>query len=379
MTNTAATNTAAAESAASESAVAPGPLSLVAPSRSFASDNAAGAHPLVIDAIIAANEGHALAYGEDAHTAQCELAFNKLFDAEVDTRLAFNGTGANVMALATMMGSISGPHHAVVCSNWAHITVDETGAPERILGTKLLEVDCDDAKITPAQLHDVAHLRGNVHHVQPGIVSLTQPTELGTLYTIDEIAELCEVAHGLNMLVHVDGARIANATAALGGTRETLRAFTIGAGVDVISFGGTKTGGMNAEAAIFLNHDAGVGSEYVRKQVTQLGSKMRYLAAQFNALLADDLWIALGAQTNAMAQSMYEQAAAVDGVEAGVAPAVNSMYPILNPAAIRTLQDWSFFWDWDELRHQVRWMTSWDTTQEDVDAFVAGLKATVGS
>jgi len=334
---------------------ASGELTLTPPSRSFASDNASGAHPAVIEAIAAANEGHALAYGEDAHTAACETAFNELFDAEVTTRLAFNGTGANVMALATMMGSMSGPHHAVVCSNWAHITVDETGAPERILGTKLLEVDCDDAKVTPAQLHDVAHLQGNVHHVQPGIVSLTQPTELGTLYTIDEIAELCEVAHGLNMLVHVDGARIANATAALGGTRETLRAFTIDAGVDVISFGGTKTGGMNAEAAIFLNPDAGVGSEYVRKQVTQLGSKMRYLAAQFNALLADDLWIQLGAQTNAVAQSLYSQAAAIGGVEAGAAPAVNSMYPILAPEAIKR-----------------------DTSQEDVDTFVAGIKAALG-
>lgn len=348
-----------------------------APARSFASDNAAGAHPAVIEAIAAANDGHALAYGEDAHTAACEDAFRELFDADVVTRLAFNGTGANVMALATMMGSLQGPNHAVVCSNWAHITVDETGAPERVLGTKLLEVDSDDAKVTPEQIREVGHLQGAVHHVQPGIISITQPTELGTLYTVDEINAVCDTAHEMGMLVHLDGARIANATAALGGTRETLRAFTIDAGVDAMSFGATKTGAISAEAVVFFNREASTGSEYVRKQVTQLGSKMRYLAAQFNAILANDLWIELGTHANAMVQSIHTQATSIQGIDAGRAPAVNSVYPRLPAEAIKPLQDWSFFWDWDPLVNQVRWMTAWDTTQEDVDAFMAGVRNVV--
>lgn len=349
----------------------------VAPGRSFASDNAAGAHPAVIEAIAGANDGHALAYGQDAHTAKCEAAFSELFDADVVTRLAFNGTGANVLALATMMASMNGPHHAIVCSNWAHIAVDETGAPERVLGTKLLELDTDDAKITPDQLRSVGHLQGDVHHVQPGIVSITQPTELGTLYTVDEITAICDTAHEMGMLVHLDGARIANATAALGGTRETLRAFTIDAGVDAMSFGATKTGAISAEAVVFFNREASTGSEFVRKQITQLGSKMRYLAAQFNAILADDLWIELGAQANQAVQSLHAQAAEIPGVDPGASPPVNSIYPTLPANAIKPLQDWSFFWDWDPTQHQVRWMTAWDTTQEDVDAFIAGVKAAI--
>ena len=348
---------------------------LAPPTRSFASDNAAGAHPAIIDAITAANEGHALAYGEDEHTARCEALFSEVFDADVITRLAFNGTGANVAALATLMASRRGPHHAVVCSSWAHITVDETGAPERILSTKLLEVPSDDAKITPEQLRSFGHLQGNVHHVQPGIVSITQPTELGTLYTIAEIVAICETAHEMGMLVHLDGARIANATAALGGSRETLRAFTIDAGVDAVSFGGTKNGLVGAEAVVFLDRDLAVGSEFVRKQVTQLSSKMRFLAAQFNALLTDDLWIELGSRSNATARSLYAAVDHVPGVDAGPPPAVNSIYPILPVEAIGPLRAWSFFWDWDTARNQVRWMTAWDTTPDDIDAFVAGVRA----
>ena len=356
-----------------------GPLQeLSPPTRSFASDNAAGAHPLILEAIVAANEGHAVAYGEDIHTARCEQAFRELFDADVTTRLTFNGTGANIAALATMMGSLPGPHHAIVCSSWAHIHVDETGAPERILSTKLIDLPSDDAKLTPAQLRELEHDIGVVHHAQPGIVSITQPTELGTLYSIAEIVELCDTAHEMGMLVHLDGARIANATASLGGSRETLRAFTIDAGVDVVSFGGTKNGLLGAEAVVFLNPAVETGSDFLRKQVTQLPSKMRFLAAQFNALLADDLWIELGARSNHAAQRLHAAVRDLPGIEAGVAPAVNSIYPIMPEAAIGPLQEWSFFWDWDPSRHQVRWMTAWDTTDEDVDAFVAGVKAALG-
>lgn len=344
------------------------------PARAFASDNAAGAHPAVLAAIGQVNDGHALAYGEDDTTAECEARFRDLFGADVVTRLTFNGTGSNLVALATMLGSLPGPNHAVVCTSWAHIHVDETGAPERLLGTKLVDLPSPDAKILPDQLAELAHLQGVQHHAQPGVVSLTQATELGTLYSPDEVAALCDQAHRMGLLVHLDGARIANATAALGGNRDALRAFTIDAGVDALSFGGTKNGLLGAEAVVFLNPAAAVGSEYVRKQVSQLPSKMRYLAAQFNAVLHDDLWIDLAQRSNSMATELHLRTRDIDGVEAGPEPVVNSLFPVLPPSAIEALRRWCFFWDWDVGRHQVRWMTSWDTTPEDVAAFAQGVQ-----
>lgn len=346
-----------------------------APERAFASDNAAGAHPAVVAAVVAANAGHALAYGSDEHTEECSARFTALFGTDVITRVCFNGTGANVAALATMMGSLRGPHHAIVCTNWSHIAADETGAPERVLGTKLIELPSSDAKITPAMLDEVGHLRGVQHHVQPGIVSITQPTELGTLYTPDEIGTLCDVAHRMGMLVHLDGARIANATAALGGDRAALRRFTVDAGVDVVSFGGTKNGAFGAEAVVFLDPELAVGSEYVRKQVTQLPSKMRYLSAQLNALLDDDLWISLGAHSNTMATRLHELVAPLPGIEVGPPPQVNSLFPRLPAQLIEPLRRWCFFWDWDVAVQQVRWMTAWDTTEADVERFAAGVRA----
>lgn len=348
------------------------------PRRSFASDNAAGAHPSIVQAVIDANDGHALAYGSDEHTAECEQRFSELFGADVVTRLCFNGTGANVAALATMLGSLKGPHRAVVCTNWSHIEADETGAPERVLGTKLIDLPSTDAKITPEMIENVAHLQGVVHHVQPGIVSITQPTELGTLYTADEIAAVCDAAHRHGMLVHLDGARIANATAALGSGAAALRSFTIDAGVDVVSFGGTKNGAFGAEAVIFLNADVETGSAYVRKQVTQLPSKMRFLAAQFNALLHDDLWIRLGEHSNAMATRLHSLVRTIDGVHVGPLPQVNSLFPTLAPEMIEPLREWCFFWDWDPAIHQVRWMTAWDTTEDDIERFAAGVRTITG-
>lgn len=349
------------------------------PTSAFASDNAAGAHPAVIEAIIAANDGTALAYGDDDHTRECSDRFRDLFGADVVTRLAFNGTGANITALATMLGSLPGPHHAVVCTDWAHIAVDETGAPERVLGTKLIDLPSPGAKLVPEQLAELAHVQGVQHHAQPGVVSITQATELGTLYTADEIAALCDQAHAMGMLVHLDGARIANATAALGATRAALRSMTIDAGVDAISFGGTKNGLLGAEAVVFLSPDCAEGSQYVRKQVTQLPSKMRYLAAQFNAVLHDDLWIDLAAHANAMATRLHEATDPIIGVEFDGPPAVNSVFPRLPPATIEPLRDWCFFWDWDTTCHQVRWMTSWNTTEDDVDTFASGVAALLGA
>ncbi len=354
------------------------PVSLPPPPTSaFASDNAAGAHPAVLDAIATANVGHMLAYGDDRITEECSARFRDLFGADVTTCLTFNGTGANVLALATLLGSLPGAHHAVVCTAGAHIAVDETGAPERLLGTKLIDLPASDGKLVPEQLAELAAIQGVQHHVQPGVVSITQATELGTLYSADEITALCDQAHALGMLVHLDGARIANATAALGGTREALRSFTIDAGVDALSFGGTKNGLLGAEAVVFLSPSASVGSKYIRKQVTQLPSKMRFLAAQFNAVLDDDLWIDLATHANTMATELHRSTVDIPGVELAGPPAVNSIFPLLPPDAITPLRDWCFFWGWDSAPNAVRWMTSWDTTIEDVKAFSAGVEAII--
>ena len=343
-----------------------------APDRSFASDNAAGAHPAVLEAVARANVGSALAYGEDRWTRECDGAFRELFGGDVTTLLAFNGTGANVLAL----GSLLGPAQAVVCTEWAHIAVDETGAPERILGVKLLDRPAPDGKLVPEQLDELAHLIGVVHHAQPGVVSITQSTEVGTVYTADEVGALCDTAHRLGMTVHMDGARIANATVALGGDVAALRSFTVDAGVDVLTFGGTKNGLLGGEAVVFLRPDLVGRAAYVRKQVTQLPSKMRFVAAQFLALLDGDRWIELAGHANAMSALLHRGVAGLPGLDV-VAPQVNSIYPTLRAELIEPLRAWSFFWDWDVARRQVRWMTAWDTTPDDVAAFVAGV--TVGT
>ncbi len=345
------------------------------PSRSFSSDNAAGAHPAVIEAVSRANVGHAVAYGDDEWTRACQARFCELFGAQTQTLLTFGGTGANVLALATMLG----PAEAVVCSRWAHIAADETGAPERILGAKIIELPSDDAKLRPDQLDGLAHLLGVEHHAQPGVVSITQSTELGTVYTADEVGALCERAHQYGMRIHMDGARIANAVAALGGTVAALRACTVDAGVDVLTFGGTKNGLLGGDAVVYLNPDLARSARYVRKQVTQLASKMRFVAAQFTALIDDDLWIASATHANAMAQQLYTLTCDVPGVAHGQAPQVNSLFPRLPPEAIEPLRQWCFFWPWDPATCQVRWMTSWDTTDADVATFAQGVRQVVGA
>ncbi|MCU1504321.1 MAG: ltaE 1 [Ilumatobacteraceae bacterium] len=341
-----------------------------APSRAFASDNAAGALPQVLDALVAANHGHALAYGADRWTQEAEARFRDLFGADTLSFLTLNGTGANVMALATMVQ----PGDGVVCSELAHINVDETGAPERIIGAKLLPQPSVDGKLHPDQLAALAHLQGVQHHSQPGVVSITQSTELGALYTPDEVAALCETAHRMGMIVHMDGARIANATAALGGTVAAMRSFTVDAGVDVLSFGGAKAGLAFGEAVVYLEPTLAKRAMYVRKQVNQLSSKMRFVAAQFNALLHDELWIRSAEHANAMTSRLYRLTEELPTVVFADEPRVNSVFPSLPPAMIEPLREWCFFWDWDVSKAQVRWMTSWDTTVDDVERFAAGVR-----
>lgn len=339
------------------------------PERRFASDNNASVHPRVLAAIEAANTGHATAYGDDRWTREAEGIFRDLFGRDVETFMVWGGTGANVMALATMLS----PAGAVVCTNAAHINVDETGAPERVLGAKLIDVPHTDGRLHPDQLREFAHFTGVMHHVQPSVLSITQSTEWGTLDSPDEVADLCETAHSMGMTVHLDGARIANATAALGGDLAALRSFTIDAGVDVISFGGAKNGMMHGEAVVYLDPDLARSAPYVRKQVTQLPSKVRYISAQFTALLTDDLWIQNASHANHMARVLFDAVEAIPGVGLAGPPSVNSLYPVLPVGRIEALRQWSYFYDWSVHDHQVRWMTSWDTTEADVRAFADGV------
>ena len=341
-----------------------------APERFFASDNFSGAHPRYLAAIERANAGHVMAYGGDAITKSAVSMFQELCQADVDVLFTFNGTGSNIVALGSLLRSAE----SVICSEWAHINVDETGAPEHILGIKLHDVISPDAKVKPEHIVAASSALGNVHHVQPGVVSITQATELGTVYSIDEIRVICDTAHSFGMRVHLDGARISNATAALGGDAKTFRAMTFEAGVDAVSFGGTKNAMFGAEAVLLRRGVASDRSGFIRKQNTQLPSKMRYMAAQFVEALTDDLWLETARHANQMASRLYKALEDLTSLQM-TPPAVNSLYPILPPDVKEQLQAWNFFWDWDLSRSQVRWMTSWDTSPADVDAFAAGVRA----
>ena len=340
------------------------------PAITFASDNAAAVHPAVMDALAAVNHGHALAYGDDPWTRQLGDVMRDLFGAPVETLPVWGGTGANVVALA----SLTHASDAVVCADTAHIHTDEAGAPERMAGTKLLALPATDGKLQPEQLRGPAAWLGDEHHPQPRVLSITQSTESGTLYSADEIGALCDEAHRLGMLVHLDGARIANAAAVLGGD---VRSFTIDAGVDVVSFGGTKNGLMYGEAVVFCRPELADRAAHVRKQLAQLPSKVRYISAQFLAILADGLWLRLAEHANAMARQLASAVELVPGVKVARVPAVNAVFAELPTAAIAPLQEWCFFWVWDSHRNEVRWMTAWDTAPADIDAFVAGLRVVV--
>ncbi len=342
-----------------------------APQSSFASDNVAGAHPLVIEAITQANRGHFPAYGADPITVRTQRAFRELFDHDVTTHFVYGGTGANVFALATMLQ----PAEAIVCAAQSHINVDETGSPERILGAKLIDIPTVDAKLRPSDLEFVRSMIGNQHGVQPAVVAITQVTELGTVYSVEEIRQLSDAAHALGMYMYLDGARIANATASLGGTRDALRSFTRDAGIDVMTFGCTKAGGVFGEAVVFFNPEFARRSLYIRKLVTQLHSKMRFISAQYEAMLADDLFITLGGQANSAAQKLFDKTRSISSLQLHTPPQANSMFPIIGVENRSVLQQWAHFYDWDVAQDQVRWMTAWDVTDEAIDQFVAGVEA----
>ena len=340
------------------------------PLQGFASDNTATVHPAVMQALVDTNIGHQTAYGNDPHTEECSARFRDLFGASVQTLLVWGGTGANVVGLATVLQA----SQAVICSDVAHINVDEGGAPERFSGAKLVDLPTTDGKLHPEQIASMLHVLGDEHHVQPRVLSLTQATELGTLYSPAEVAALADLAHRHGMVVHMDGARLANAAAALG----DVRSFTVEAGVDILSFGGTKNGMMYGEAVVFLNPELAGQARFIRKQATQLPSKARYIATQFNALLENDLWLGNGAHANAMAQRIYNGIHHLPGVQLTARPQVNSLFPIVPSESIAPLQAWTPFYTWDPNIWQVRLMASFDTTTDDVDRLIAGFSAVLG-
>ncbi len=271
------------------------------PSRSFASDNNAGVHPEMIEAISAANDGHVVAYGDDPFTARAVKVFQKHFGRDVAVYFVFGGTGANVLGLKAMTNT----YEAVVCVESAHINVDECGAPEKFTGCKLLSVRTPDGKLRPEQIKPFLHGVGFEHHVQPRVISVSQATEMGTVYTKNELKTLARFAHDHNMLLHVDGARIANAAVSL---NASLREITADVGVDVLSFGGAKNGMMYGEAVVFFDKKLAHNFKYIRKQGMHLPSKMRFISAQFEALLSGDLWRRSAAHANRNGAAAGERA-----------------------------------------------------------------------
>jgi len=346
--------------------------------RGFASDNYAGVHPDVMAALVAANGGHQVAYGADVYTARLQEVMARHFGDDIEAFPVFNGTGANVVGLQAMLPRWG----AVIAATTAHINVDEGGAPERVGGFKILNVVTPDGKLTPELVDTEAWGFGDEHRAQPGVVSITQSTELGTLYTVKEIKELADHAHSLGLKLHLDGSRLSNAAAALG---VSLREMTTDAGVDVLSLGGTKNGAMLAEAVVVMNPEAAEGLPYVRKYTMQLSSKMRFVAAQLIALYEGELWLENARHANAMARRLR------DGVEAGLADGsikgveftqdtyVNGNFAVLPEGVADVLREKFRFYDWDAARREVRWMCSFDTSETDVDAFVAAIaEATTG-
>jgi threonine aldolase len=334
------------------------------PRRHFASDNLAGAHPAVLAAVAAANAGHARAYGDDPLTAQVVARFRALLGEEVEPFLVFAGTAANVTGLATRLR----PYEAVITTSVSHLNVDECGALERFTGSKLLLVESPDGKLTPEMVRSRTGGRGVPHHVQAAAVSLTQSTEYGAVYTPTEVRAVAEAAHAEGLLVHMDGARIANAVAALG---VPARDVTFGAGVDILSFGGTKNGALGAEAVVFRDQALAEGYGFVRKQGMQLASKHRFLAAQFDALLTDDLWLRNASHANAMASRLAAGVRDVPGVHITQPVDANVLFAVIPPAAVAPLTEEFLFYVWNEATGEVRWMCSWDTTEDDVDRFTA--------
>ncbi len=340
------------------------------PSRSFASDNNAGVHPKILRAIENANAGHVVAYGDDLYTDAAVRKFREHLGKNIEVFFVFGGTGANVLGLK----AVTQPHHAIICAETAHINVDECGAPERFTGCKLLTIRTEDGKLRAEDIKPLLHGIGVEHHVQPRVISISQSTEMGTVYRPEEIKTLADFAHGHNLLLHMDGARIANAAA---GLKASLSEITTKAGVDVLSFGGAKNGMMYGEAVVFFNRNLAADFKFIRKQGTHLASKMRFIAAQFEALLSNDLWKKNAAHANRMAQILAGELAKIPPLEITQKVEANGVFAIVPQRYVPVLQKRYFFYVWNEETSEVRFMTSFDTTEEDIRKFVALVKKTL--
>jgi threonine aldolase len=344
--------------------------------RTLASDNYSGAHPAVLEAIASANANHAPAYGGDSVTERAVELFREHLGAHVDVFMTFNGTGSNVIGMQSLMRS----WEAVICASSAHINVDEAGAPEKLLGSKLITLDTPDGKLTPAMIEAVQWRAGDIHQSQPKVVLITQSTESGTRYSPEEVRAIADTAHARSLYLYMDGARIANAAAGLG---VELRAITTDAGVDAMSFGGTKNGTILAEAVVILNPRLATGGDlsvtenlgFIRKQYMQLSSKMRFSSAQFIALLTDDLWRENASHANAMAQRLAAAVADVPGLTIERPVEANGVFATIPAHTIPILQQHTPFYVWDEAASEVRWLCSWDTTEQEIDDFASTVRS----
>lgn len=335
--------------------------------RGFASDNYSGVHPEVLQALAVANGGHQSAYGADDYTARLQEVMVAHFGEGAEAFPVFNGTGANVLSLQSLLPRWG----AVICATTAHINTDENGAPERVAGIKLLQVASPDGKLTPELIDEQAWGWGDEHRAQPLAVSITQATEVGTTYSVGEIRNIADHVHARGMKLHMDGARISNAAAYLG---VPLREFTRDAGVDVLSFGGTKNGLLFGECVVVLNPEACTGLPFLRKLNMQLASKMRFLSAQLIALLDDGLWLRSATHSNEMAARLRQAVDRIDGVYATQPTEANAVFAVLPQGAAARLRQFFKFYDWDPATGEVRWMCSFDTTEADIEAFIAALE-----
>jgi threonine aldolase len=342
------------------------------PSRSFASDNNAGVHAEVLEAIGRANRGHVVGYGDDPYTESAVAKFRLHFGEDVAVFFVFNGTAANVLSLQ----ALTRPYHAVLCPENSHIYTDECGAPEKFTGCKLIPLPAPMGKLSVETVAHAYHGIGDPHHVQPRVISITQATEMGTVYTSAEIEALARFAHEREMFLHVDGARISNAVAAQG---LTLRRATRDLGVDVLSFGGTKNGLMGVDAVVFFRPELAREFLYVRKQGMQLESKMRYLAVQMEALLTNDLWHRNAEHANRMARLLEGELKKIARVKIVYPVEANGVFAQIPRETIQKIQDRYLFYVWSEAESVVRWMCSFDTTEEDVRNFAQFVGEVVGA
>lgn len=340
---------------------------MTTPWRGFASDNYAGIHPEILEAMARVNVAHQPAYGDDEETQRLAELVRDEFGPDATVYPVFNGTGANVVALS----AICQRWEAVICADTAHINCDEGGAPEKVAGLKLHLIPTPDGKLTPDLIDLQAWGFGDVHRAQPRAVSITQSTELGTVYSPDEVRRLADHAHHHGLALHMDGARIANAAAALG---VSLREITTDSGVDVLSFGGTKNGAMMGEAVVVLNPEYADAVPFLRKSTMQLSSKMRFVSAQLSALLTDQLWRRNAEHANAMARRLESAVRDIPGLTLTRAVQANAVFPILPGTVTERLQQRFRFYTWNQQTGEVRWMCSWDTTEADVDAFAAAVR-----